>query len=152
MDYTDSPRTNAQPDESNFEFLKELYGVVGGTLAPATPPQQQQGGGMYDGANNGSTVGWGGRYLRRVEEDVPSTDDDEDDEEESMESEESVSSDEKQDAPEEVVRSFHTELSALSLSGAEESGWKYVGSDNAGVSYAKQLTSEYFIRVFLLKA
>lgn len=30
MDYTTRPNTNQQPDVANFNFLKELYGVVGG--------------------------------------------------------------------------------------------------------------------------
>jgi hypothetical protein len=44
LDYTDRPRSNAQPDRSNFEFLATLYGVIGGTAPPVqdnpTPPVQ----------------------------------------------------------------------------------------------------------------
>jgi len=32
MDYTDRPKTNQQPDTSNFNFLKDLYGEVGTSL------------------------------------------------------------------------------------------------------------------------
>ena len=38
MDYTSKPKSNAQPDESNFNFLKELYGEVGGTVPPSSKP------------------------------------------------------------------------------------------------------------------
>ncbi len=46
MDYTSRPRTNQQPDASNFNFLKHLYGEVGVTNSPVSatsPPDQEQG-------------------------------------------------------------------------------------------------------------
>jgi len=49
MDYTNRPRSNMQPDTSNFNFLKELYGEVGATIQPAAPSQQQQ---------QGPAMGW----------------------------------------------------------------------------------------------
>jgi hypothetical protein len=47
MDYTSRPRSNQQPSASNFEFLKQLYGEVGGTVQPMdsnTFPAQAPGG------------------------------------------------------------------------------------------------------------
>jgi hypothetical protein len=70
MDYTSRPRTNAQPDRSNFEFLTALYGEVGTTLPPSESPNSNGG--------RAPSVGWGRRLRRHLEgkdeapvEDVP---------------------------------------------------------------------------------
>ena len=43
MDYTNRPKTNQQPDKSNFDFLKQLYGEIGATQQPvAGAPSSQQ--------------------------------------------------------------------------------------------------------------
>lgn len=42
MDYTNRPANNRQPDESNFRFLKALYGVVPGSEESATDPATEE--------------------------------------------------------------------------------------------------------------
>jgi hypothetical protein len=34
MDYTNNPKTNMQPDESNYKFLADLYGTFDGSYIP----------------------------------------------------------------------------------------------------------------------
>jgi hypothetical protein len=36
MDYTNNPQVNKQPDDSNFQFLADLYGNVTGTQSVAS--------------------------------------------------------------------------------------------------------------------
>ncbi|CAB9502789.1 expressed unknown protein [Seminavis robusta] len=45
MDYTSSPKNNMQPDETNYQFLADLYGSIESTEVsspnPANPPQNE---------------------------------------------------------------------------------------------------------------
>lgn len=63
MDYTNNPARNKQPDDSNFQFLYALYGLVPGavpytapTAAPTTEAQANENTSALSGtADNGAT-------------------------------------------------------------------------------------------------
>jgi hypothetical protein len=128
MDYTSKPRTNKQPDSSNFEFLKALYGEVGSTLPPSSTSSVAD-------SNSPGYVGWGGgrrgnlRHMSTTEE-LPY----------------------EEVLPEgEVLRSFKNALAELEV-GSDQSNWQLLSSDDSGEAYEINLGGSFVARAFLLRA
>jgi hypothetical protein len=123
MDYTSRPRTNAQPDRSNFEFLTALYGEVGTTLPPSESPATS------NGERAPNSPGWG-RGLRRHLE---------------GEDEAPVG-----DVPAETMLAYRDALKELNVPG--QSKWTLLHSEEHGEAHEVELGGAFKARVFLLRA
>jgi hypothetical protein len=125
MDYTNSPRTNARPDQSNFDFLTALYGEVGSTLPPSDLPN--------NGINGDRGTGGNGRQLQ-----------------DASEANRGYQDQPPREIPRAVLEAFRSAMKEFNVPG--ENKWTLLHSSGNGEAHERQLGDDFTVRVFMLRA
>lgn len=125
MDYTNDPEANMQPDETNFQFLAQLYGEVGQTTSSSMSEESST-----DTRENDEKNGERARRLKRR-----------------------VFDRSNKHVPSSVVSSFESldRLLDNGLAGAVEARWRKLHDSTHGEVHEIDAGDGFTIRIHVLK-
>jgi hypothetical protein len=134
MDYSNNPTTNAQPDQSNFDFLTALYGEVGSTFSPSAAPSDLSNN-RINGERGPGSIGWGGNG-RQLQD--------------ASEANRGHQEQPLREIPPTVLEAFRSAMKEFNVPG--ENKWTHLHSSGNGEAHEIQLGDDFAARVFMLRA